>query len=299
MLVSMTGFGAATTRDSEYLISSEIKAVNNRFLKTSIKLPDGFASLETKIDELLRKNIDRGTVSVSIRIVRESSETDYEINLPTLRRYISEASNFKKELSDDQDCELGTIVAFMRLPGVIQDKSNSSVENLAERLWNAIEQNLKDALVPFQKMRDVEGAATQKYLAENILQLRNSISEVDRLAPEVVEYYRARLAERVAKALEGRDVAFDESAIIREVAIYADKVDISEEISRFRSHLDQFDGAMANEKACGKKLDFLTQEMFRETNTIGSKANSPDVLKLVVEMKSTIERIREMVQNVE
>ena len=100
MLVSMTGFGAATTRDSEYLISSEIKAVNNRFLKTSIKLPDGFASLETKIDELLRKNIDRGTVSVSIRIVRESSETDYEINLPTLRRYISEASNFKKELND-------------------------------------------------------------------------------------------------------------------------------------------------------------------------------------------------------
>ena len=169
MLVSMTGFGAATTRDSEYLISSEIKAVNNRFLKTSIKLPDGFASLETKIDELLRKEIARGTVSVSIRIVRESSETDYEINLPALRRYMDKAL---EEFDLSEGFGLGTVVEFMRLPGVIQDKSNSSVENLAERLWNAIEQNLKGALVPFQKMRDVEGAATQKYLAENILQLR-------------------------------------------------------------------------------------------------------------------------------
>lgn len=301
MLVSMTGFGSATTRDSEYLISSEIKAVNNRFLKTSIKLPDGLASLETKIDELLRANIVRGTVSVSVRLVRESSVSDYEVNAEALRRYLAAAVSFKKEAGDldIETCALGSMVEFMRLPGVIQDKSNSGAENLADRLWSAIEQNLKDALGPFQKMRDTEGAATQKYLAENILQLRDSISEVARLAPTVVENYRARLAERVSKALEGRDVTFDESAIIREVAIYADRVDISEEISRFRSHLDQFDGAMANEKACGKKLDFLTQEMFRETNTIGSKANSPDVLKLVVEMKSTIERIREMVQNVE
>ncbi len=299
MLVSMTGFGAATTRNEEYLISSEIKAVNNRYFKTSIKLPDGFASLETKIDELLRASIARGTVSVTVRIVRESSDSDFEINVPALSRYVSEASNFQKGLGDEINCELGSIVAFLRLPGVIRDKSDDGAENRAERLWGAIEQNLKEALVAFQRMRDAEGAATQKYLAENILQLRESISGVARFAPSVAENYRVRLAERVSKALEGRDVAFDESAIIREVAIYADKVDISEEISRFRSHLDQFDGAMATEKACGKKLDFLTQEMFRETNTIGSKANFPEILKLVVEMKSTIERVREMVQNVE
>ena len=110
-------------------------------------------------------------------------------------------------------------------------------------------------------------------------------------APEAVD--------AVASALEGRDVAFDESSIIREVAIFADKVDISEEISRFRSHLDQFDGAMATEKACGKKLDFLTQEMFRETNTIGSKANDFAIAQEVIGMKSSIERIREQVQNIE
>lgn len=299
MLVSMTGFGAATTRSAEYLISSEIKAVNNRYFKSSIKLPDGFASLETKIDELLRANIARGTVSVTVRIVRESSDADFEVNLPALCRYVSEAANFKKELGDELNCDLGSIVAYLRLPGVIRDKSDDGAENRAERLWSAIERNLKDALDAFQKMRDTEGAATQKYLSENILQLRESISEVARFAPTVAENYRVRLSERVSKALEGRDVVFDESAIIREVAIFADKVDISEEISRFRSHLDQFDGAMTNEKACGKKLDFLTQEMFRETNTIGSKANFPEILKLVVEMKSTIERVREMVQNVE
>ena len=148
-------------------------------------------------------------------------------------------------------------------------------------------------------MREVEGASTQKYLAQNISELRTMIEEVKRIAPTVVENYRAKLTERVTKALEETSVDLDPSALIREVAIFTDRVDISEEIARFISHLSQFSNTMECEKVCGKKLDFLTQEMFRETNTIGSKANSQDVLRLVVEMKSVIERIREMVQNVE
>ena len=191
MLVSMTGFGSCTTQGDDYVISTEIKAVNNRFLKTSIKLPEGFSGLESKIDELLHEKIARGS------------------------------------------------------------------------------------------------------------ELRTMIEEVERIAPTVVENYRAKLTERVTKALEETSVDLDPSALIREVAIFTDRVDISEEIARFISHLSQFSNTMECEKVCGKKLDFLTQEMFRETNTIGSKANSQDVLRLVVEMKSVIERIREMVQNVE
>ncbi len=300
MLVSMTGFGSATTRESGYLISSEIKSVNGRYIKTSIKLPDGFTSLEMKIDELLRSKVARGSVNLTLRITREASGSEYEVNFAVLRRYLSETLRFMRENADLSDVVTqGTIADYMRLPGVVHDSSNAEAENLPERLWEAIEQNLGTSLSALQKMRDVEGASTQRYLTGNIKELRDSIGEVKRLAPEVVENYRVQLTERVGKALEEEGLELDQSALIREIAVYTDRVDISEEIARFYSHLDQFEATMEHEKTCGKKLDFLTQEMFRETNTIGSKANSPDVLSFVVEMKSTIERIREMVQNVE
>lgn len=300
MLVSMTGFGSASTLESGYLISSEIKSVNNRYLKTTIKLPDGFSSLEAKIDELLHANISRGSVYLTIRISKENSGCDFEIDDSVLRRYISEASRFEEE-NDDLPALDGTgrLVDFMRLPGVIRDASNGDAEKLPELLWSAAERNLKESLAAFSKMREVEGAATKRYLSKNISQLRASIDEVKALAPTVVDAYRERLSERVGKALRENGFDLDQSTLIREIAVYTDRVDISEEIARFYSHLDQFENAMDKEKCCGKKLDFLTQEMFRETNTIGSKSSSPDILRDVVEMKSTIERVREMVQNVE
>lgn len=300
MLISMTGFGSASSSERGFLISSEIKAVNNRFLKTTIKLPDGFASLETKIDELLRSRLIRGSVNCSIKLERVEQQNDLEIDYDALRRYVDEKKNFEEKFPE---CAVfsgvGYFVDFLRLPGVIRDKSASERENLPETLWNAVAQNISEALGRLQEMRKTEGEATAKYLAGNLEQLRVSIGEIKELAPRVVENYREKLGERVGKALAEKGATLDPVDLIREVAVYTDKVDISEEISRFYSHLAQFEKTMNGESACGKKLDFLTQEMFRETNTIGSKANSPDVLKLVVEMKSTIERIREMVQNVE
>lgn len=300
MLISMTGFGSASTRENGFLISSEIKAVNNRFYKSSIRLPEGFASLESRIDELLHSRITRGTISFSLRIDRDAADADVEVNFDALKRYVAEADRFAKENPQLAPFSgLGPWVDFLRLPGVLQDRSNADREELPETLWSAIEKNVKEALDRLQKMREVEGAATQKYLADNLELLRVSIGEVKTLAPKVVDNYRDRLTERVSKVLAENGAALDPNDLIREVAIYTDRVDISEEISRFYSHLDQFDSTMKNETACGKKLDFVTQEMGRETNTIGSKANDPDVLKHVVEMKSTIERIRENVQNVE
>lgn len=300
MLISMTGFGSATTRENGFVVSSEIKAVNNRFLKTSIRLPEGFASLESKIDELLHSRIARGSVNFSLKIDRETVASDFDINFDAVKRYVRKSVAFAQENSDLPAFNgIGNWVDFLRLPGVIQDRSSSDRENLPELLWPSIAKNIDEALVKFQEMRRVEGEATQKYLAENIEILRASIGEVKALAPKVVELYRERLTERVSKVLAENGAELNPSDLIREIAIYTDRVDISEEISRFYSHLDQFGYAMEHETACGKKLDFVTQEMFRETNTIGSKANSPDVLKFVVEMKSTIERIRENVQNVE
>lgn len=296
----MTGFGAASTREGGFVVSSEIKAVNNRFLKTSIRLPDGFASLELKIEEKIRAKLARGSVNFSLRLDRVATENDFGFNFVALKQYLTEAKRFATEnpelaLFDRR----GTFVDFARLPGVVRDNSQTEKENLPEILWNAIARNVDEALAAMQKMRETEGAATAAYLAENLEQLRVSIGAVEKFAPQVVENYRRRLTERVGKALAGEGATLDPADLIREIAVYTDRVDISEEISRFYSHLKQFGATMQNEPICGKKLDFLTQEMFRETNTIGSKANSPDVLREVVEMKSTIERIREMVQNVE
>lgn len=296
----MTGFGSCTTQGDDYVISTEIKAVNNRFLKTSIKLPEGFSGLESKIDELLHEKIARGSVNFNLKVTRQSDAFDFEVNFSTLRRYISEVFRFERENQDLPSLRgQSSVTDFLRLPGVIQDKARSEDANLSDLLWNRIAENVRTSLKELQTMREVEGASTQKYLAQNISELRTMIEEVKRIAPTVVENYRAKLTERVAKALEETSVDLDPSALIREVAIFTDRVDISEEIARFISHLSQFSNTMECEKVCGKKLDFLTQEMFRETNTIGSKANSQDVLRLVVEMKSVIERIREMVQNVE
>lgn len=301
MLTSMTGFGAATTCEDGYVVSTEIKAVNNRFLKTSMRLPDGFAVLESKIEERLRTKLARGSVNFSLRLEKEATDAEIGVDFNALKRYLSEAKRFAAENSELVASDnLGALVDYMRLPGVLQDASRSvDKTGLPERLWDAIVRAVDAALEQMQAMREAEGESMKRDLTENLNELRRLIGEVEALAPAVVENYRRRLTERVAKILADEGATLQPSDLIREIAVYTDRVDISEEIVRFYSHLKQFEETMETEATCGKKLDFITQEMFRETNTIGSKANSPDVLARVVEMKSGIERIREMVQNVE
>lgn len=301
MLASMTGFGAASTCENGYVISTEIKAVNNRFLKTSIRLPDGFASLESKIEERLREKLARGSVNFTLRLEKDAAEAEIGVDFVALKRYLVEAKRFAAENPELAAADnLGALVDYLRLPGVLQDATRSvDKAELPERLWGAIARNVDAALAQMQAMREAEGESMKRDLLDNLGELRKSIGEIETLAPTVVENYRRRLTERVAKALADEGAVLEPSDLIREIAVYTDRVDISEEIVRFYSHLKQFEETMENEATCGKKLDFITQEMFRETNTIGSKANSPDILARVVEMKSGIERIREMVQNVE
>lgn len=300
MLASMTGFGAASTCEKGYVISTEIKAVNNRFLKTSMRLPDGFAALESKIEERLRTKLARGSVNFSLRLEKDAAENEIGLNFDALKRYLSEAKRFALENPELTSVDnLGALVDYLRLPGVAQDASRSDKSGLPELLWEAIARNVDAALEQMQAMREAEGESMRRDLTENLAELRRLIGEVEALAPTVVDNYRRRLTERVAKVMADEGATLNPSDLIREIAVYTDRVDISEEIVRFYSHLKQFEETMENEATCGKKLDFITQEMFRETNTIGSKANSPDVLARVVEMKSGIERIREMVQNVE
>ncbi|MBQ2789550.1 MAG: YicC family protein, partial [Thermoguttaceae bacterium] len=288
------------TCENGYVISAEIKAVNNRFLKTSIRLPDGFAALESKIEERLRTKLARGSVNFSLRLEKDATASEIGLNFDALKRYLAEAKRFAVENPELASVDnLGALVDYLRLPGVAQDASRADKTGLPELLWEAIARCVDAALEQMQAMREAEGESMKRDLAANLAELRKLIGEVEALAPTVVENYRRRLTERVAKILADEGATLNPSDLIREIAVYTDRVDISEEIVRFYSHLKQFEETMESEATCGKKLDFITQEMFRETNTIGSKANSPDVLARVVEMKSGIERIREMVQNVE
>ncbi|MBQ9800956.1 MAG: DUF1732 domain-containing protein, partial [Thermoguttaceae bacterium] len=245
MLTSMTGFGAASTCENGYVISTEIKAVNNRFLKTSIRLPDGFAALESKIEERLRTKLARGSVNFALRLEKDATQAEIGLNFDALKRYLSEAKRFALEnpelIASDN---LGSLVEYLRLPGVAQDASRADKAGLPEALWDAIARNVDAALEQMQAMREAEGESMKRDLSENLNELRALIGEVETLAPTVVENYRRRLTERVAKVMADEGATLNPSDLIREIAVYTDRVDISEEIVRFYSHLKQFEETM-------------------------------------------------------
>ena len=292
MLLSMTGFGAASRADAEISVTVEIKTVNNRYFKQSLRMTDGFTALEPRIETLIREAIDRGTVNVSLRI-RKKRRAEYRIAESVLQSYCKQLTGFGLGQIDHP-----TLAALLTLPGVIETDTEQSDDEL-EAVWAVVKQTMNDALENLQAMRKTEGKSMTADLAANSELLQTLVGHVEALASNVAGQYRKRLEERVGKILSEHGMVLNPADLVREVAVYADRCDVSEETVRFRSHLAQFAEALNAKESCGRKLDFLTQELFRETNTVGSKANDAEMTKFVVEMKTVIERIREMVQNVE
>ncbi|MBR2694873.1 MAG: YicC family protein [Thermoguttaceae bacterium] len=292
-MLSMTGFGGANTRRNGYVIASEIKTVNNRYFKAALRISDGFSSLEPLIESLLRSKIDRGTINVQLKIRREEGRSRFQINRTALSYYIDSA---RRTAESAAGLALGGAADFFRLPGVIEE---SDEPDSAQDVWQAVEENLTRALGALSEMRRREGDEMEKAIRRHCGDLVERIAKIEELVPQVSARYREKLLERVSAIMAEHQLAADETDFIREIALFVDKSDISEEIVRFRSHLEQFDAAMKTTAPCGKRLDFLTQEMFREVNTIGSKANFSEITYWVVDMKTIVEKIREMVQNVE
>jgi uncharacterized protein (TIGR00255 family) len=293
----MTGFGSATLRRDNISVSVEIKAVNNRYLKISLRTADGYASLEPEIENLLRETLRRGTITAHVRIIRQSDTSEYAIDESVLSQYVVQLRELNAKLGIETQIVPSQLLT---LPGVVkeaiepEDKTGTVVPVLEEAVILAINE--------LQTMRRKEGDSMMVDLRENIHQLVESIAQIEQFVPRVAEQYRAKLMERVGRVMTEQNLTLDPADLIREVALFADRSDISEEIVRFRSHLTQFDSVIAEtnpKDGCGRRLDFLTQEMFREVNTIGAKANDSDITKIVVELKAVIERIREMVQNIE
>ena len=290
----MTGFGEAHCQRDGLAVAVEVRSINSRFLKVSVRTNEGYASLEPLVEGLVRKQSRRGTIQINIRAERSHSPDDYKINTAVLSRYRAQIDALERQWNVGEPISLNTLLT---LPGVI-DETGTIAHNPADD-WPTVSETVEEALVALARMRSTEGQAMAANLRENLAVINVALDEVRLRAPLVVEAYRARVQDRLKKLLTGLDVSVDPGDVAREVGLMADRADVSEEIVRLRSHLDQFEATMDVPESAGRKLEFLTQEMFREVNTIGSKAGDLEIARHVIEMKAAIERIREMIQNVE
>ena len=290
----MTGFGESQKNQDGLRVHVEIKTVNNRFFKLSLHISEGYSLLESQIDSLLRQSIKRGTVQLNVNVVKDFSSDNISFNASAMDAYWTKLSAWAKMAG------VGAIQpeSLLTLPGVIEN-ANSNKESNLENDWLVIQSAISEAAEKLYAMRQREGEAMRRDLSANISEIRSYLEEIRSLAPNVPKNYASKLTERINAILEEQGVEIDSKDIVREVAIFTDKCDISEEVVRLSCHLDQFDALLESSNAEGRKLDFLTQEMNRETNTIGSKANDLEIARRVIDIKAVIEKIREMVQNVE
>lgn len=294
MLLSMTGFGEGKLQTDAVTVAVEIRTVNNRYLKISIRCPDAFAELEGDIEKIVREKISRGTVHVDIRVTHAVSIDESPLNELMIESYVTRLRAVANKLGLEHRPDLNVLVS---LPGVVTDESHRQYNVEAE--WPFLRDALTQALAKLQKFRCDEGDSMRAELVLNNRVIDHQLQEVIRLAPQVVAEFRVKTLDRVRQLLADAGGAVTETDLIREVSIYADKTDINEEIKRLTCHLGQFQTFIDEKDSPGRKLDFLSQEMFREINTIGSKANNVAIAHCVVEMKAAVEKIREILQNVE
>lgn len=290
----MTGHGEAHREFDRMTVSVEVRSVNSRYLKLSFRGGDGYGALEPNVEAVVRRIVRRGTVQVNLRIDRQATADDYHLNLQVLAGYRKQLEKLCDQLHVADSIHLESLVM---LPGVIDESAARTVD--LENDWPPVEETLTAALENLGRMREDEGRAMAEDLRANLAVVAGELDAIQKRAPLVAESYRDRLTERLKKLLAEHEVTVETADVVREVGLFAERSDISEEVVRLRSHLEQFEAIMNLPESNGRKLDFLTQEMNRETNTIGSKANDAEIARHVVDIKSSIERIREMVQNVE
>lgn len=292
MLKSMTGFGRSKyeTEGREYLV--EIKSVNNRYSDVNIKLPRSVSFLEEKIKKTVVNSISRGKVDVFINFVNNSEKgKKIKINTELAKQYIEELRNLQQETEIIDN--IG-IVEICKMPEVLNLKTEDDDE---EVLWQELSECLNNAITSFLLMRENEGAKIKEDLENRIAGIKEKIEKISEISTGLVQEYVVKLEKRVNELLKTSVV--DETRLAQEIVIYSDKCSVEEELTRLRSHISQFLNLVNVSEPIGKKLDFLIQEMNRETNTIGSKANSLEITNLVVDIKTEIENIREQVQNIE
>ena len=291
MIKSMTGFGRGKLEvdGREYII--EIKSVNHKYSDISIKMPKNFSFVEDEIRKEINKNISRGKIDVNILYLNNGNKQEKVIiNKALAKNYINEI----RQLINEADVNSSiNIMEIIKLPDVLNIQSEEPEEQIAKE----IKQVLNIAIEEFLKMREKEGKTIYQDLVNRIDDVNMNVEQILRLSTGLIEEYIVKLKKRIEEILKNEII--DENRLAQEVVIYADKSSIEEEITRLKSHIQQFKELLDIKEPVGKRLDFLIQEMNREANTIASKSASIDITNIVVELKTQIENIREQIQNIE
>jgi len=295
----MTGYGQAEGEVNGVSYAVEIKAVNNRYLKTNIKLPEAVAFLEEDIEKLLRKNLSRGTINCALRLKQITPNALFDIDEMALRAIMDRLSRISRsgEISPPWRIDISSLLS---LPGVIRPTLPD--KEMLEQIKNAVLNIIQAAIDKLKQMRAAEGSFLEADLQNHCQAIKQDLGRIRARSDAVLQEYANRLRKRVDELLAEAKLKLDEETLAREVAILADKSDISEELARLSSHLARFaESCQANppEAAAGRRLDFISQEMLREANTIASKASDAEIIHYVVDIKCRIERIKEQAQNVE
>ncbi|QOV88864.1 YicC/YloC family endoribonuclease [Humisphaera borealis] len=293
MIVSMTGFGDATAERNGTHYAVEIRSLNNRFYKPVIKLPESLNGLEPELESMLRDKLGRGSITFSLKMRSDSAEAAYHLNVPALQTYLQQLQQVKG-LTELVRIDLAGLVA---LPGVCQEPRDESDE--IEKHGPVVRELMTKAIAKLSAMRKKEGEVLFVDLMKQLTHMRANLKEIADLAPGVVEEYHRRLRERVNKLLAQAEVQVSQVDLIKEVAVFAERADIAEEITRLTAHLNSFEQSCRETEHGGRKLDFIAQEMLREANTIAAKANDAEIAKRIVEIKGAIDRVKEQVQNIE
>ena len=292
MIKSMTGFGRAEQIIDGRDIIVEIRSVNHRYYEFSARVPRAYGYIEEKLKSFLNGRISRGKVEVSVSIAAvEAADTLIEINKAVAKGYVDALRSVGGELGLADDLTLSQLV---RLPDIFTVRQTADDE---EQIWNSVKTVADEAVSKFISMREAEGLKMKEDVLERADIIERLVDEVERLSPISAENYRSKLYSRLCEVLADKNI--DEQRIVTEAAIFADKTAVAEETVRLKSHIRQLRDMLALDEPVGRKLDFLIQEFNREANTIGSKAQDIAVTKIVVDLKSEIEKIREQIQNIE
>lgn len=291
---SMTGFGRGEARGDGVTWRVECASVNRKQLEVSVSVARELGNVEPQVRERVSKMASRGRVNVSIRSENEAGSgaaSPVQVNAEVMAQYVTQLRAAAESLGVSPDLRLGELV---RLPGVLAAEESAKD---VEALWPVIQEALDAALANLVEMRTVEGTHLREDMEARLKRIEEILAEVEEKSAQVPELHRKALLQRLEEA--GLPLALDDERILREIALFADRSDISEELSRAASHVKKFRDTMDSGKPSGRSLDFLLQEFFREFNTMGSKASDAGVAHLVVEAKTELEKIREQVQNVE
>jgi len=293
MILSMTGYGRGEFENENYKITAEMKTVNHRYCDIIIKMPKKLIALEERMKSLIKEKINRGRVEVYINY-EEIIKNDYNIepNFAVLDQYHSALSSIKDKYDVKETISLGLLSKFPDALEITYEETDQ------EAVWIVMQESLNRALDSVSDMREIEGGKLKTDVINRVESIKTMLGSIEALVPDIVQNHKNKMTERIHELLDG-EVEVDEDRIIHEVAVYADKTSIAEEVTRLYSHFDQLNHFMEKGGSVGRKLDFLVQELNREVNTIGSKSPDIDISNYVIEMKSEVEKIREQIQNIE